>query len=221
MLVRKCMTNVTVSLERDSLLIVRYKTSSCTVKYKYDHQYKSLILPTSKKYPHCPLYSQASQTTSYPSGWTGSLLSTLQGAFFNHLINMIKCYSQCEFHRSYKVVKDIIHYYFYIFYFFWLLREEEEDYSEGKPTAKYGTFPHSGRNPNLERLTITGKIAGRRSRGSRPMRWIDQIWVTLDTQLYEAIHGAEDQKNERSRPSVVWNRHTERDTLLNPFTTLV
>lgn len=55
-------------------------------------------------------------------------------------------------------------------------------------------FGHIARkdNDNLEKLIVTGKVDGKRSRGRSPMRWSDQIRTTLDTSVYDALHVAED-----------------------------
>ncbi|XP_062532329.1 uncharacterized protein LOC134201487 [Bombyx mori] len=45
---------------------------------------------------------------------------------------------------------------------------------------------------NLEKLMITGKVEGNRSRGRSQTRWSDQIRTALDSTVYSTLHDAVD-----------------------------
>ncbi|TLM35327.1 hypothetical protein FEC37_18570, partial [Acinetobacter baumannii] len=55
-------------------------------------------------------------------------------------------------------------------------------------------FGHIARKDGdiLEKLMITGKVEGNRSRGRSPTRWSDQIRTALDSTVYSALHDAVD-----------------------------
>ncbi|XP_052744154.1 uncharacterized protein LOC128199289 [Bicyclus anynana] len=57
-------------------------------------------------------------------------------------------------------------------------------------------FGHIARKDgdNLEKLVITGKVEGKRSRGRSPMRWSDQVRTTLESTVYDALRVAGDRK---------------------------
>lgn len=55
-------------------------------------------------------------------------------------------------------------------------------------------FGHISRKDgaSLERMMVTGKVEGTRSRGRNPTRWTDQIRMALDTGVHGAMHLATD-----------------------------
>lgn len=51
---------------------------------------------------------------------------------------------------------------------------------------------------NLQKLMVTGKVDGKKSRDRSPICWSNQICTTLYTSVYEALHVAEYRKSWRN-----------------------
>ncbi|CAH2250222.1 jg6913 [Pararge aegeria aegeria] len=70
------------------------------------------------------------------------------------------------------------------------LDAEREQFEKFQKIFEY--FGHIARRDgdNLEKIVVTGKVEGKRSRGRSLIRWLDQIHTALDTKVHIALHVA-------------------------------